>query len=244
MENKDREMRVMTPEDVELRIEGGETPKLVGYAAKFDRWSENLGFFREKIQKGAFDDVIDDDVRALKNHSADHILGRSPKTLRLSINSVGLRFEIDMPDTTIGRDTLEEVRRGDISGCSFAFVTGEDDWVYKEDGSVDRTVIKLSSLLDIGPVVYPAYPDTTVAARSLDKIRAENEKRAELEAKAGTEPELDTNEEVIEGDSEAKVTEEGTEEEKSTISAERQREIEKGYRKCGRIIGRCRPKAD
>jgi len=168
-----REMRVLCPEDVELRISEGDTPKITGYAAKFGKWSQDLGGFREKIKKGFFDDVLEDDVRGLKNHDANLLLGRSPKTMRLSVNSVGLRFEIDPPDTSVGRDTVEEIRRGDISGCSFAFGVAEDVWEYLEDGTVERILVKASRLFDVGPVTYPAYPDTTVAARSLDAFKDE-----------------------------------------------------------------------
>ena len=251
LKTDNREMRVLTPEDVELRVEEGETPKLVGYAAKFNKWSADLGGFREKIARKAFDDVLNDDVRALKNHDSNLLLGRSPKTLKLSTNSVGLRFEIDMPDTTVGRDTIEEVRRGDISGCSFAFSTAEDDWKYVEDGSVERTLIKCSALYDVGPVTYPAYPDTSVAARSLDRIKAENEKREDKpsdedtvvaeEVEDAEEVQPDSSLETPDGEKPEEILED---EQANTISAERQRLIEIGYRKAGRIIARCRPKAD
>ena len=173
IKSDDREIRILQADDVELRVVDGESPKITGYAAKYGKWSEDLGGFREKIKKGAFDSVLDNDVRALKNHDPNLILGRSPKTLRLTSNSVGLAFEIDVPDTTTGRDTLEEIRRGDLTGCSFSFRTGEDDWKYLEDGSIERTLVSFKELFDVGPVTYPAYPDTTVAARSLESFKTE-----------------------------------------------------------------------
>lgn len=173
-EDNQAERRVLAAEEIELRLDEGDAPRLTGYAAKFGKWSEDLGGFREKIRAGAFDDVLEDDVRCLKNHDSNLILGRTTSgTLRLGTNTVGLQFECDLPDTSTGRDTREEIRRKDITGCSFAFTVTEDDWRYLEDGQVERTIIKVGRLFDVGPVTYPAYPDTTVAARSLEKFQAE-----------------------------------------------------------------------
>ncbi|MGD8499094.1 MAG: HK97 family phage prohead protease [Phycisphaerales bacterium] len=161
-------------EKVEMRQDDGETPKIIGYAAKFNIMTD-LGWFKEKIRPGAFDEVLEtDDVRCLKNHDVNLLLGRtSSGTLKLNTNTVGLRFENEMPDTTTGKDTLEEVRRGDLTGCSFAFQVAEDHWKQfpdEKDRLPERTIVKVGKLLDVGPVTYPAYLDTTVAARSFDKI--------------------------------------------------------------------------
>ncbi|HEG42602.1 MAG TPA: HK97 family phage prohead protease, partial [Phycisphaerales bacterium] len=123
------ERRELVAEDIELRVVDDEIPKITGYAAKFGKWSEDLGGFREKIRVGAFDDVLDDDVRALKNHDPNLLLGRTRSgTLRLTANKTGLRFEVDTPDTNVGRDTVEEIRRHDISGCSFGFIVDLEEW--------------------------------------------------------------------------------------------------------------------
>jgi len=206
------ERRVLSVDDVELRVTDDEKPKITGYAAKFGKWSVDLGGFVEKIRAGAFDDALKEaDVRALKNHDPNLILGRTTSgTLRLDTNSVGLRFEVDPPNTSTGKDTVEEIRRKDITGCSFAFTVAEDDWKYKEEGPVERTIIRVGELFDVGPVTYPAYPDTTVAARSLDAFK-ESLKRNKPEKK---------------------------EEKPKEIDATRQRDIERKYRKAGRIIAR------
>lgn len=251
MKHKNVETRVFNAEDVELRVEDGEKPKIVGYAAKFNKFSLDLGGFREKIQKGAFDKVLNDDTRALKNHDANLLLGRSPKTLRLSVNAVGLRFEIDAPDTTVGRDTVEEIRTGLISGCSFAFTTEADDWKYPKDGPAERTLISVSSLPDVSVCTYPAYPDTTVAARSLDAHKARDVvintvvddianngqvrdvilATGNIEDEERTEP--NANLETPDG---AKTEEAPPAEE--PMSAERQSEINRGYRTAERIRNR------
>ena len=173
-----REQRIISIDDVELRITDDEQPKITGYAAKYNSWTD-MGWFRERIKPGAFDDALkESDVRCLKNHDPNLILGRTTNnTLRLNSNSVGLQFDNDMPDTTTGNDTREEIRRGDISGCSFAFTVAEDVWTYFDDDKLDeRTIVKIGQLFDVGPVTYPAYPDTSVAARSLDKFKEANKR--------------------------------------------------------------------
>jgi len=203
------ERRILDIEDMELRLTEGEKPKIKGYAAKFGKWSLDLGGFIEKIRKGAFDDVLENDVRALKNHDPNLLLGRTTSgTLELKTNSVGLITEIDPPDTTTGRDTVEEIRRKDITGMSFSFVTAEDDWKYPEDGPVERTIIKVGELFDVGPVTYPAYPDTSVAVRSLDEHRKNTEGEKQKS------------------------------EEDEKVKRERRRDIDRKYKHAGRIINR------
>lgn len=222
------ERRVINPEDVELRVSDGDDPKITGYAAKFGKWSVDLGGFTEKIRAGAFDKALEDsDVRALKNHDPSLLLGRSSsKTLRLSTNTVGLQFELDVPNTTTGRDVVEEIRRKDISGCSFSFTTAEDDWKYNEDGTVQRTIIKIGELFDVGPVTYPAYPDTTVAVRSLDAFK----ETVPFEKSSDTPAEKQEPEKRAEQDPANEI-----------LDPETQRLYERKYRKAGRIINRCRP---
>jgi len=228
------ERRVLSADDIELRVTDGDAPKITGYAAKFGKWSQDLGGFTEKIREGAFDEAIgNSDVRALKNHDPNLLLGRTAsETLRLSTNSVGLRFEIDVPDTTTGADTVTEIRRGDLSGCSFTFTTAEDDWKYLDDGSVQRTIIKIGELFDVGPVTYPAYPDTTVAARSLDAFRQRLE--------ADTEDDLRAEESQERRQEDTKQAAGSDDAGKDAIDDERKRRIERGYRTAGRIIIRNR----
>ena len=243
------ESRVIPLDDIELRVTDGDKPKIIGYAAKYSKWSVDLGGFKEKIRPGAFDEVLkaDPDVRALKNHDPNLMLGRTKShTLSLNSNTVGLQFEIDPPDTSTGRDIIEEIRRKDIDGCSFSFRTAEDDWKNNEDGTVERTIIKIGALYDVGPVTYPAYPDTTVAARSLEQFRAKKYTCECIEC--GHLQETDKHCKDI------KCSECGAQmrrkerpgpgqksEETEKEDRERQREIERKYRQAGRIINRNRP---
>lgn len=156
----------------ELRVAtDGTKKKLSGYSAVFNRDSVVLGgWFRfiERILPGAFSETLRTaDVRCLFNHDANMVLGRSQaRTLRLVEDDKGLLMECDPPATSVGADVTALVERGDISGQSFSFVTIEDRWTfYKDDRPAFRELIKVE-LYDVGPVTFPAYPDTDVAARS------------------------------------------------------------------------------
>lgn len=158
----------------EFRIDGGGDlpPKISGHAAVFDQLSEDLGGFRERIAKGAFERTLRDgaDVRGLFNHDPNIILGRSTAgTLRLKEDITGLLTEIDPPDTQFARDLMISVRRGDITQMSFGFFTKQDKWD-KVDGGWVRTLLD-AELFDVSLVTYPAYPQTDVAVRSLDAAR-------------------------------------------------------------------------
>lgn len=157
---------------VEKRADKG--PLIRGHAAVFNRLSENLGGFREIIAPGAFDDVLEDDVRALIGHNDVLILGRSTAgTLRIGVDAEGLTYEIDPPDTTYARDLLVSMERGDVRESSFGFrvARGGEVWDEDEDGLLVRTITKFARLYDVSPVTFPAYPDTDVAKRSLEEFR-------------------------------------------------------------------------
>ena len=161
-------------EGVELREEG-DTLTAVGYAATFNSLSQNLGGFVEEVRNGAFVSTLNQaDVRALFNHEPDHLLGRSTTgTLRLAEDDHGLRYEIDLPNTTLGRDVAELLRRGDISGSSFGFRTISDEWSETDDGYPLRTLTAVA-LRDVGPVTFPAYSSTEASLRSLADDRELN----------------------------------------------------------------------
>ncbi len=152
----------------EMRVAAGsnQEPIIEGYAAIFGVYSQNLGGFREIIQKGAFSESIgQDDIRALWNHDANYVLGRNKSgTLELSEDEKGLRIKITPPDAQWAKDLVQSIKRGDVDQMSFAFETISDDW-HKEEGQIVRELIK-AKLYDVSPVTYPAYTQTSVSARS------------------------------------------------------------------------------
>ena len=170
---------------VESRSEedGNEREYIVGYAAKFGVNSLVLGDFVERIDPGAFGIVSERrgrkkslETRALWNHDANFPLARYPGTLKMSVDEVGLRYEFPVPDTTYGRDIASNIRAGIVRGSSFSFTvpSGGDSWAV-EDGRSIRTIQRIDTLLDVGPVTFPAYPDADVkvAQRSYQHFRDE-----------------------------------------------------------------------
>jgi len=164
---------------VELRKAETENRTLKGHAAVFDQ-ETRIGSYWERIERGAFKEAIDrgDDVRALFNHDDDKLLGRrSSGTLRMRETDHGLEVEIDLPDTTLGNDVLELVRRGDITGMSFGFVPGDEEWETR-DGEQIRVHRSIAKLIDVSPVTFPAYEGTDVQIRKREVEVMAEEKRA------------------------------------------------------------------
>ena len=147
----------------EFRIDG--EGGIEGYAAVFDEWSENLGWFKEKIRPGAFTNTLKDaDVRALFNHDANYVLGRNTAdTLDLAEDDHGLHFRAQPPETQWAQDLVASMKRGDINQGSFGFFTVRDEWQEKNS---ERELIEVE-LFDVSVVTYPAYPQTSISARSL-----------------------------------------------------------------------------
>jgi len=165
--------------NIETRMEEGETMNVVGHASVYNTMSEDLGGFREIIAPGAFDDVLENDVRALINHDGNLILARTTSgTLKLSTDEKGLKYEFDMPQTSYGKDLAISMKRGDVTQSSFAFTVENDNWETK-DGMDVRTITKVKRLFDVSPVTYPAYPDAddlVIAQRGLSVYKEKQER--------------------------------------------------------------------
>ncbi len=169
------EMRSLQLAHANLRVSrtGGKT-RIVGYAARFNSLSENLGGFKEKIDPKAFEKSLkSSDVRGLVNHNADLLMGRtSSGTMKLETDGDGLQYEIEPPDSELAKHYIAAIERGDMNGSSFSFTVDDDgdEWDDdNEEGIPIRTVRSVRDLFDCGPVTYPAYLDTTVASRSLSR---------------------------------------------------------------------------
>ena len=173
-------MRNHYAENVDLRthdVRAADSEGLVleGYAAVYDQQTDIGGMFKETISRGAFDDVLGNDVRLLLNHEGAPMARTTNGTLSLSSDEHGLKYRAELVDTQASRDLYTMIKRGDISQSSFAFVVGEQE--INERG--DRNVLKVSSLLDVSPVTYPAYPTASVHARKQEAKILPREKTVE-----------------------------------------------------------------
>jgi HK97 family phage prohead protease len=169
--------RLFTPaavQPVKHRARDGKPALIEGYGAVFYRAGDPGTEYRllpnlvERIRPTAFDRALrEDDVRALKNHDPNLLLGRtSAGTLKLRVDEIGLGYEIDTPDTTVGRDTAAEVGRRDLQGSSFSFLTeNEDDVEYARESDIFIVWINNIRMFDVGPVTFPAYEGTTTGVR-------------------------------------------------------------------------------
>nr|WP_089652456.1 HK97 family phage prohead protease [Halobacillus aidingensis] len=179
------EQRELTTEAVEVREKDDGTKTVSGYAVKWEKKSEVLGFFRrfrEQFKKGAFADSLkNDDQRFLWSHDVSQVLGRTKnKTLRLTEDNVGLRFELDLPNTTLGKDTYESIKRGDVDGVSFGFRMKKQEWDESDEDNIVRTISE-ARLFEVSAVAFPAYPDSEVSARGHDPVKERMEKSAAIE---------------------------------------------------------------
>lgn len=173
------EQRELLTQGLEVRENDDGTRTLSGYAVKWEKKSHVLGYyykFREQFKKGAFaDSLLKDDQRFLWSHDPSKVLGRTKNnTLRLMEDAIGLRFELDLPDTTLGDDAYKSIKRGDVDGVSFGFQMISHDLEEPEDDLPLRTVTK-ARLLEVSAVAFPAYPDSEVSARGYDPLKQKYE---------------------------------------------------------------------
>ena len=170
------ERRYIPVEEIELRqSEEDGLHKLSGYAAVFNKRSENLGGFVEVLRPGAFRKVLESepDVKFLFNHDPSALLARTKNgTLRLEENTVGLKFEAELADTTTARDVRQLIDRGDIDQCSFAFAVAKDGDKFTEqkEGLYLREIFEIGKFADVSAVTYPAYTQTSVSVRSAKEV--------------------------------------------------------------------------
>src|SRR6266540_356621 len=162
--------RRFTSVPVEIRAAAKDKLTIGGYAAKFDRKSQNLGGFVEEIRHEFFNKSRGDGwpgVLARHNHDDNMLLGTTGAgTLRLAIDEIGLDYSVDLPQSRM--DVYELVQRQDVRQSSFAFIAFEDDWSTNDQGFPLRSLIS-GRLVDVASVNTPAYEDTSAGLRSLAK---------------------------------------------------------------------------
>jgi HK97 family phage prohead protease len=170
-----------------------------GYAYRFNELSHDLGGFRERIVPGAgAPSLRQNDVYATFNHDTRALLGRtSSGTLRVGEDREGGWYEIDLPDTTVGRDVAELLKRGDLRGSSFTFRVLDGGQRRADDDDPDTGLpvreITAMDVVEVGPVVNPAYPTTQAALRDIERALAIGEfaPQAEAEERTDSEPAAD-----------------------------------------------------
>lgn len=173
------EMRVSSA-DFEIR-ETSDGMTFEGYAAVFNSRSENLGGFTEFVAPGAFTRSLKtrNDVKLLWNHDSGQVLGSTrARTLTLTEDARGLKVTALLPNTQLGRDTAELLRRGDVDAMSFGFNVIKDSW----NAQGDERTLEAVRLFEVSVVAFPAYSSTagSVSVRSLEKLAT----RAEVDANA------------------------------------------------------------
>lgn len=178
------ERRYVGSQGTSVRMTGeNEARKIEGYGAIFYDGSAGSEYelwrgVKERVMPGAFDRAIrdGDDTRALFNHDANLVLGRTTAgTLRLSVDAKGLKYEIDPPRSRA--DIIESIERGDVTGSSFGFLVTDEDWRMEE--GIEIREIRGVKLMDVSPVTYPAYEGTSTGLRSdgkLDEAKASRDK--------------------------------------------------------------------
>lgn len=163
-----KEVRTATNQ-MEVRMNDDNLPVISGYALKFDTWSKPIfNSFKETLDKRCLDKTDMTDTVALFNHDYNQVLGRVGTNLILSVDDVGLRFDLMPTDTSYSRDLITNMRAGIIGKCSFGFTVADDGqtWYRVKDGLSERTITNIDKLYDISIVTDPAYDDTQADVRS------------------------------------------------------------------------------
>jgi hypothetical protein len=171
-------------------LDEGDKRYIEGYAILYNHRSklifERGSLFYEEIKRGAIDEVlksVDLDVIASPNHNYSQILGRTKsKTLELIEDEKGLRYKVEIPNTTFGNDIYESIKRGDTFESSFTFFVDSKSQNWSKDGEGNdlRTIEKINILKEVGPVTWGAYSDTIVAARCLEDVSKETPNNLDL----------------------------------------------------------------
>lgn len=174
----------------ELRFEQDGT--LTGYIARFNSPSKDLGFI-ETLAPGCFQRSLasGDDIVALINHDSNAPIGRTSNgTLALREDGNGLGYSITLPNTTRANDLRELVKSGVVTGCSFGFITDDDEWGTNAAGYPTRT-IKACTLREVSVgVTFPAYNNTSSKLRELPESTPP-EIRSMLDATTGDDMDAD-----------------------------------------------------
>lgn len=163
-----------SPVKIEIREQESAGSNTIEGVAAVVSVTTDMGWYEEVIAPGAFDEVLNDDIRCLFNHDPNQILARSNNgagTLQVFLTPEGhLAYRYETPKRSYAVDLEDAVNLGDVDKSSFAFRVKSQTWDYGDEelGTKDkRTINSFEKLYDVSPVTYPAYQDTSVAKRSL-----------------------------------------------------------------------------
>lgn len=152
-----------------------ESRTIFGTATVFNS-AYDMGWYDEEMSTESLDKADMKDVVALFNHDINMVLARtSSGTLKLNLTGKAMEYEFEAPNTTLGNDLLEMVKRGDVYQSSFAFTVEAEDWQEREGMKPKRVIRSIKKVYDVSPVTYPANPDTMVAKRSYEATKETNE---------------------------------------------------------------------
>lgn len=188
MEKRIKEIRYIPTTDIHIRENptNSETMAIQGYVVKFNERSHLLyDEWYERVAKGAFAKSLEENtIKALWNHNSDIVLGSTKsRTLELVEDEIGLRFDLELPNSSQARDIYESIKRGDVDGVSFGFYIRDngDKWEYLKDEDVyERTLLDID-LIEISPTPFPAYPSSEVGKRSLQEHNLKTREERVLE---------------------------------------------------------------
>jgi len=145
-----------------------ESRTIFGTATVFNS-AYDMGWYEEEMDSEALSNADLNDVVALFNHDQNMVLARtSSGTLKLNVTGNAMEYEFEAPNTTLGNDLLEMVRRGDVYQSSFAFTVDKENWQENTGYKPKRIIRSIKKVYDVSPVTYPANPDTMVAKRSYE----------------------------------------------------------------------------
>ena len=208
----------------ELRSENGGR-HISGKAISFDTQSNDIGFI-EILHRGCISQELIDssNIVFLYNHDYNQVIARANKgkgTLNIDLRDDGVYFDLEVPNTTMGNDLLENIRLGNITQCSFGFNYAKEEGAYKDEKIGDvwyRNVYKIGELYDLSAVTYPAYDDTYVNARMQerskmeDKLKETEEIQKEVRAEEKKEDEKNSDERACEKNPDERASEKNSDE--------------------------------
>lgn len=158
-----------------------DNPVIQGYFVRFNDTYNIASDMSESIDRHAFDNTLNGDIRALFNHDTSKVIGRTTNgTLQLNVDDNGLFGTVAInPNDSEAMSIYQKIKRGDVSQCSFGFDIIDQEPITRKDGGT-HWVVKEVKLWEVSPCVFPAYESTSISARNK---QLENVKREKLEAK-------------------------------------------------------------